>query len=101
MYVDEFFDDELDGRAAVRAATCIAVRQSFASLLQVYVRSFRAGGKLAFFAAPLTSADGGRVAAVADPALVVPSRVTARIQEMHITLGQMLCLGLERELGLA
>jgi D-sedoheptulose 7-phosphate isomerase len=32
---------------------------------------------------------------------VVPSRATARIQEMHITLGQMLCAALERELGLA
>jgi D-sedoheptulose 7-phosphate isomerase len=31
----------------------------------------------------------------------VPSNTTARIQEMHITLGQMLCAALERELGLA
>ena len=29
------------------------------------------------------------------------SDVTARIQEMHITLGQMLCGALERALGLA
>jgi D-sedoheptulose 7-phosphate isomerase len=31
----------------------------------------------------------------------VPSTNTARIQEMHILLGQMLCRGLETELGLA
>ena len=31
----------------------------------------------------------------------VPSDTTARIQEMHITLGQMLCGALEIELGLA
>ena len=43
---------------------------------------------------------GGRMAAVADPFLVVPSETTARIQEMHIMLGQMLCGALELELGL-
>ncbi len=45
--------------------------------------------------------DGGRLPGLADPLLVVPSKVTARIQEMHIALGQMLCAGLEQELGLA
>ena len=43
---------------------------------------------------------GGRMAGFADPYLVVPSATTARIQEMHITLGQMLCGALESELGL-
>ena len=32
---------------------------------------------------------------------MVPSDTTARIQEMHITLGQMLCGAMEIELGLA
>ena len=45
--------------------------------------------------------DGGRLVGVADPLLIVPSDTTARIQEMHITLGQMLCGALEIELGLA
>ena len=44
---------------------------------------------------------GGDIAGLADHLLVVPSDVTARIQEMHITLGQMLCKALEIELGLA
>ena len=43
---------------------------------------------------------GGRIAKIANPYLVVPSQTTARIQEMHITLGQMLCGALELELGL-
>ena len=38
--------------------------------------------------------------ALADPVLLVPAEETARIQEMHITLGHMLCVALERELGL-
>jgi D-sedoheptulose 7-phosphate isomerase len=44
---------------------------------------------------------GGNLAGVADHVLVVPSETTARIQEMHIALGQMLCGALEIELGLA
>src|SRR3974390_1041703 len=44
---------------------------------------------------------GGGMAGPADPLLAVPSGTTARIQEMHITLGQMLCGALEIELGLA
>ena len=50
--------------------------------------------------AALTGRDGGELAALADTVLLVPSDVTARIQEMHITLGQMLCGALERRLGL-
>lgn len=44
--------------------------------------------------------DGGPMVDYADPLLVVPSNTTARIQEMHITLGHMLCGALEQELGL-
>jgi D-sedoheptulose 7-phosphate isomerase len=50
--------------------------------------------------AGFTGGDGGDMATVADPLLIVPTRTTARIQEMHILLGQMLCGALERELGL-
>jgi D-sedoheptulose 7-phosphate isomerase len=56
---------------------------------------------MGLIAAGLGGKDGGRMAAHADPFLIVPSRTTARIQEMHITLGQMLCGALEIELGLA
>jgi D-sedoheptulose 7-phosphate isomerase len=45
--------------------------------------------------------DGGSLQSLADHLLVVPSDTTARIQEMHITLGQMLCGAIEIELGLA
>tara|TARA_A100000171_G_C2095248_1_gene126684 strand:+ start:238 stop:876 length:639 start_codon:yes stop_codon:yes gene_type:complete len=44
--------------------------------------------------------EGGKMIGLADPLLIVPSQTTARIQEMHITLGQMLCAGLEQGLGL-
>jgi D-sedoheptulose 7-phosphate isomerase len=48
----------------------------------------------------LTGNGGGKLHGLADPMLIVPATVTARIQEMHITLGQMLCGGLELALGL-
>jgi len=51
-------------------------------------------------AAALSGGDGGELRGLADPLVIVPSRVTARIQEMHILLGQMLCGALERMLGL-
>ncbi|HLK70780.1 MAG TPA: SIS domain-containing protein [Steroidobacteraceae bacterium] len=51
------------------------------------------GPRLAPAAAP-------ELAALCDALLVVPSRTTARIQEMHILLGHMLCKALEQRLGL-
>ncbi len=52
-------------------------------------------------AAALGGGNGGDLVGLADPLLIVPSQVTARIQEMHIMLGQMLCGALEIHLGLA
>jgi D-sedoheptulose 7-phosphate isomerase len=52
-------------------------------------------------AAGFTGGQGGDMVGLADPLLIVPSTVTARIQEMHIMLGQMLCGALEISLGLA
>ncbi len=57
-----------------------------------------AGGLVA---AAFAGRDGGALLGLAEPLLIVPSNVTSRIQEMHITLGHALCLGLERALGMA
>ena len=46
-----------------------------------------------------TGQSGGKAAPLCDILLNVPSTTTARIQEMHITLGQMLCGALEINLG--
>ncbi|MEQ8441063.1 MAG: SIS domain-containing protein [Alphaproteobacteria bacterium] len=48
----------------------------------------------------LTGYGGGDLYGLADPLIMVPSETTARIQEMHILIGQVLCGGLEIELGL-
>ncbi len=39
----------------------------------------------------LSGGDGGELAKLADLALLVPSTVTARIQEAHITIGHAIC----------
>lgn len=51
--------------------------------------------------AALSGREGGDLGGLADHLLIVPSHTTARIQEMHIVLGQMLCGALEIELGFA
>ena len=38
-----------------------------------------------------TGGDGGEIAKLADAALIVPSKVTARIQEAHIAVGHIIC----------
>jgi D-sedoheptulose 7-phosphate isomerase len=48
----------------------------------------------------LSGGSGGEMATVCDSMITVPSPVTARIQEMHITIGHMLCVALETQLGL-
>jgi D-sedoheptulose 7-phosphate isomerase len=49
----------------------------------------------------LTGASGGKAAPMADVAIKVPcSDSTARIQEMHITMGHIFCMVLEQRLGL-
>ncbi len=64
------------------------------------LRAFESCKRLGLTSVVFTGGTGGDAAALADYKLVVPSTTTARIQEMHITLGQMLCAGLEIELGL-
>jgi len=39
----------------------------------------------------LTGGDGGELAKLADVSFIVPSGITARIQEAHITVGHIIC----------
>lgn len=64
------------------------------------IEALRQASAMKLVTAALGGKGGGDLAGLADHLLVVPSDTTARIQEMHITLGQMLCGALEIELGL-
>lgn len=56
------------------------------------MRAARARG---LHAAAFSGGDGGMLAALADPILLVPSRDTPHVQEMHILLGHALCDAVE------
>ena len=64
------------------------------------VRGLEQARKMGLVATAFTGGDGGAVKSIADPCLIVPAKPAARIQEMHIMIGQMLCGAIERELGL-
>lgn len=64
------------------------------------IKAFETARKLGIMTIAFTGGTGGNILPLSDHVLLVPSTVTARIQEMHITLGQMLCGALEIELGL-
>ncbi len=64
------------------------------------IAGLRAARVAGLSAAALGGRDGGLLPGLADPVLLVPADEISRIQEMHITLGHMLCAALEQELGL-
>lgn len=65
------------------------------------LRGLTAARQLGCATAGLTGNDGGRMPGLCDHLLVVPSRTTARIQEMHIMIGHALCDSIEQGLGYA
>jgi D-sedoheptulose 7-phosphate isomerase len=63
------------------------------------IRALQAARDIGMTPAGLTGRGGGKMAGLADPLLMVPSTNTARIQEMHIMIGHMLCDVLEQTCG--
>jgi D-sedoheptulose 7-phosphate isomerase len=64
------------------------------------IKALQKAKSMGLIAAALSGKGGGQLNGLAEPLLIVPSNTTSRIQEMHITLGQMLCGALEKALGL-
>lgn len=62
------------------------------------VRALTLARKAGIATIAMTGVGGGRCAALADVLLDVPSDCTPRIQEMHITIGHMLCDVVEKAL---
>lgn len=69
----------------------LAVGLSTSGESENVVRGLRAAKSLGVQTIALTGGAGGRAAASADVALLVPSHVTARIQEMHILIIHLIC----------
>lgn len=64
------------------------------------IRAVEAARSVGIRTMGLLGHDGGRVRMMCDLAIVVPSTVTARIQEAHIFIGHTLCAMVESRLGL-
>jgi D-sedoheptulose 7-phosphate isomerase len=94
---DELFARQIE---ALGREGDVAIGISTSGKSENVIRGLEQAKTMGLVAAGLCGKGGGRMTGLADPLLVVPSDTTARIQEMHITLGQMLCGALEQELGL-
>ena len=64
------------------------------------IRAFESAKEIGIKTIGLLGCDGGKLLPLSDVAIVVPSYVTARIQEAHILIGHTICGGVEQTLGL-
>ncbi len=55
------------------------------------LKAIEEGKKIGAVTVAMTGEGGGKLAAICDLTLAVPSRVTARVQEAHILIGHILC----------
>jgi D-sedoheptulose 7-phosphate isomerase len=97
MGFDAVFERQIEalGRKG-DAAVAISTSGNSANVLRGLNRARSMGLKTV----GLTGGTGGKMRSACDAVIVVPSTVTARIQELHGLIGHMLCKALERRLGL-
>jgi len=97
MGFDSIFARQIE---ALGRAGDIAIAISTSGRSPNVISALKQARAMGLVTAALGGGKGGAMAGLADHLLAVPSDTVARIQEMHITLGQMLCGALEIELGL-
>ena len=94
---DEVFSRQVEGLCR-EGDILIAISTSGNSdnVLKAVDAAHRAGASVI----GLSGKSGGELNVKCDVSLVVPSGVTARIQEMHIVIGHLICALVEEHLGL-
>ena len=94
---NDFGFDDLFARQveALCAAGDVAIGLSTSGNSENVIRGVIAARARGALTAAFTGGAGGRLLHEVDHAIVVPSESTARIQEMHIVLGHVLCEFLE------
>ena len=65
---------------------------------QNIINAFEVAKEKGILSVALVGKDGGKMAKMADIALVVPSNSTPRIQESHILIGHIICDIIEKEI---
>jgi D-sedoheptulose 7-phosphate isomerase len=78
----------------------VAIGISTSGKSQNVLRGLRQARAMELRTVGLAGGTGGEMPSLCDAVIVIPSSITARIQEMHITIGHMLCKALEQRLGL-
>lgn len=94
---EELFSRQIE---ALGAAGDVAIGITTSGKSKNVIKGFEMARKKGLVTAAFTGNGGGELHGLADPMIIVPSKTTARIQEMHILIGQMLCDALEKKLKL-
>ncbi len=92
---DQVFSRQLEGMG-VEGDLFIGISTSGNS--QNVINAFESAKKKGITTVALVGRDGGKMAQMADYAIVVPSSCTPRIQESHILIGHIICDIIEKEL---
>jgi D-sedoheptulose 7-phosphate isomerase len=86
-------------QALGRAGDCLLAISTSGNSDNV-IRAVQAANSAGIHCIGLLGRDGGKLAELCTCSIVVPSPVTARIQEAHILIGHTLCGAVEQRLGL-
>ena len=85
---EQIFSRQLEGLAAPGD---VAVGLSTSGNSPNVIEALRTAKTLRISTVGLTGGSGGRMASLCDVCIRVPSTVTARIQEVHLTIGHIFC----------
>jgi len=94
---DQLFSRQVD---ALGNAGDVAIGITTSGNSSNVINAFTMARKKGIVTIGMTGETGGKLVDYADILINVPSRTTARIQEMHILIGHMLCGALEQRLDL-
>jgi len=94
---DEVFDRQVTG---LGCPGDLLVGISTSGNSRNVIRAVEEANKLGMITLGLLGRDGGQLNSLCTHSIIVPSSVTARIQECHILIGHTLCGLIEQELGL-
>lgn len=92
---DKVFSRQLEGMAQ-EGDLFIGISTSGNS--QNIINAFESAKTRGVTTVALVGRDGGKMASLADYAIIIPSNATPRIQESHILIGHILCDIIEKEL---
>ncbi len=89
---EELFSRQVEG---LSQAGDVAVGLSTSGNSPNVLAGLKRARELQVFTVGLTGGTGGKMPALCDVCITVPSSVTARIQEVHLTIGHILCALIE------